>query len=126
MSESLPANRVEIAPDGSIVRALTRTQRASVIHCMLAPGAISRAVRHRSVEEIWYCLRGSGELWRSNAGRSCSDALVPGALHTIEAGTCFQFRCDSGDALEILITTVPPWPGAHEAEACEQCWMPNI
>lgn len=126
MPESLPANRVEIAPDGSTVRVLTRTQRASVIHCSLHPGAISRAVRHRSVEEIWYCLRGSGRLWRSNADGERTDALVPGALFTLAPQTCFQFRNDGSGDLEILITTVPPWPGAQEAEACGQCWVPNI
>jgi mannose-6-phosphate isomerase-like protein (cupin superfamily) len=126
MREVSKSSTIEIAPDGSRVRLLMRTRNASVIQCWLAPGAVSRAVRHRSVEEIWYCLQGIGQLWRSAANGAQTDALVPGAIFNIDAGTCFQFRNDGRDDLEILITTIPPWPGGHEAEMCEPCWAPNV
>jgi mannose-6-phosphate isomerase-like protein (cupin superfamily) len=126
MPEPRATGQAEIAPDGSTVRVLTRTQRASVVHISLAPGAISRAVRHQSVEEIWYCLQGCGQLWRSNDAGSRTDALAPGALFTLAPQTCFQFRNDGSGEMQILITTVPPWPGAQEAEACGQYWVPTF
>jgi mannose-6-phosphate isomerase-like protein (cupin superfamily) len=126
MPEPCATGQAEIAPDGSTVRVLTRTQRASVVHCSLAPGAISRAVRHQSVEEIWYCLHGNGRLWRGNADGARTEALVPGALFTLAPQTCFQFRNDGHNDLEILITTVPAWPGDHEARECEPYWTPSV
>jgi mannose-6-phosphate isomerase-like protein (cupin superfamily) len=117
---------VEIAPDGSTVRVLARTPRASVIHCCLPPGGVSRAVRHRSVEEIWYCLRGIGQLWRSSALATRTDTLAVSAVFTIAPETCFQFRNDGAEPLEILITTIPPWPGNDEAQAGEPHWPPNL
>jgi|APDOM4702015191_1054821.scaffolds.fasta_scaffold357898_1 mannose-6-phosphate isomerase-like protein (cupin superfamily) len=117
----------EIAPDGSIVHLLARTSRTSVIHCSLPARGVSRAVRHQSVEEIWYCLRGSGRLWRGTAsGLQTEDALVAGSVLTIAPATCFQFRNDGAEPLEILIVTIPPWPGNDEARACEQHWVANV
>ena len=41
-----------IAPDGSEVRLLSRTDRGSMAHFALAPHAVSRAVAHKTVEEV--------------------------------------------------------------------------
>jgi hypothetical protein len=41
------------APDGSDVRVLCATERGSMISFALPPGAVSRPVAHRTVEEIW-------------------------------------------------------------------------
>jgi len=57
------------APDGSEVRLLCATARGSMALFTLAPGMVSRAVAHRSVEEIWYIARGSGRMWRRDATR---------------------------------------------------------
>ncbi len=43
-----------VAPDGSEVRLLARGRLGSMAHFTLAPGAVARAVAHRSVEEVWY------------------------------------------------------------------------
>ena len=45
------------APDGSEVRLLCATARGSMALFTLAPRMVSRAVAHRSVEEIGYCPR---------------------------------------------------------------------
>ena len=42
------------APDGSDVRLLLRGSRGSTAHFELGPGQTSKAVRHRTVEEVWY------------------------------------------------------------------------
>jgi len=42
-----------IAPDGSEVRLLGSLARGSMAAFRLMPGAVARAVAHRTVEEIW-------------------------------------------------------------------------
>ena len=53
-----------IAPDGCEVRLLAQTTRGSMAHFTLGPGQVSRAVAHRTVEEVWYFLSGQGRMWR--------------------------------------------------------------
>ncbi len=50
----------QIAPDGSRIRALGTTTRGSCAHCTLRGGEVSKAITHRTVEELWYVLDGSG------------------------------------------------------------------
>src|SRR5262245_56025447 len=52
-----------VAPDGSEVRMLPALARGSMIHFELDLGATSRAVAHRTVEEIWFVVSGRGDLW---------------------------------------------------------------
>ncbi len=65
----LPAEPDAIAPDGSEVRVLAGLGGGSAAHFRLAPGAVSRAGRHRTVEEIWYIVAGQGEMWRRDGER---------------------------------------------------------
>ena len=95
-----------------------------MVHCSLAPGQVSSPVRHRTVEEIWYFLRGSGELWRKSA-EAASGTVVPvgpGTAVDIPLGTHFQFRNTGADPLEIVIVTMPPWPDGDEAVPVPGFW----
>ena len=112
------------APDGSEVRVLLARPGGSMAHFRLAPGQITRAVRHRTVEEIWFVLSGHGALWRREAGRAETVALSPGICATIPVGTEFQFRAFDED-LEIAAITLPPWPGGDEAEFVAGVWTPT-
>jgi len=38
-------------------------------HCTLLAGGVSKPVHHRTVEEIWYCVEGDGEVWRKQGDR---------------------------------------------------------
>jgi mannose-6-phosphate isomerase-like protein (cupin superfamily) len=49
-----------VAPDGSEVRLLAALAGGSFAHFTLAPNAVSAAVAHRTVEEIWYFVAGGG------------------------------------------------------------------
>jgi len=114
-----------VAPDGSIISPLVQVNGGSLVHCTLEPGKVTRAVRHRSVEEVWYCLGGSGQLWRTHADTEEIVDLCPGVAITIPLGTSFQFRAaDAG--LAVLITTMPPWPGDDEAVAVPGRWQAEI
>ncbi|UVF22253.1 hypothetical protein HPT29_026590 (plasmid) [Microvirga terrae] len=47
-----------LAPDGSEVRVLCSTSRGSLAHFTLPLQAVSKAMTHRSVEEVWYFVSG--------------------------------------------------------------------
>ncbi len=55
-----------IAPDGSEVRVLCALSRGGMATFTLMPGAVSKAVAHRTIEEVWYFIRGRGRLWRKS------------------------------------------------------------
>jgi mannose-6-phosphate isomerase-like protein (cupin superfamily) len=111
-----------IAPDGSEVRTLCRTPRGSMAQFTLAPGAVSQAVAHRTVEEIWYINKGHGRMWRHSPTGAAVVDLAPGVSLTIPVGTRFQFRCDGDEALEAVAVTMPPWPGPDEAYPVAGFW----
>jgi hypothetical protein len=56
------------APDGAAVRLLLTLTGGSMAYFELPAGAVSHAVTHRTVEEIWYVVSGQGMLWRRHGG----------------------------------------------------------
>lgn len=114
-----------LAPDGSEIRLLTQTARGSLVHCTLRSGQVTQAVRHRTVDEVWYCTGGRGELWRRAGADSEVTPLELGVAISIPLGTEFQFRTTGDAPLELMITTMPPWPGADEAIPCNGLWQPQ-
>ncbi len=115
-----------VAPDGSEVRILTSLPAGSMAHFSLAGHATSVAVRHRTVGELWYFLAGAGEMWRSGPDRSEVTSVVAGVSISIPAGTSFQFRSTSDESLVAIGVTMPPWPGAGEAEVVPGPWTPTV
>ena len=114
-SRQLPDARDDAAPDGSDVRVLLQLARGGMAHFELGARRISRAVAHHSVDEIWYIMRGHGQMWRRQAGRQEIVPLQPGTCISIPAGTHFQFRSTSRGPLAAVGVTMPPWPGKDEA-----------
>jgi mannose-6-phosphate isomerase-like protein (cupin superfamily) len=108
-----------IAADGSDVRVLLRADAGGMAHFELAPGRVSKPVRHRTVEEIWYVVGGRGQIWRSQDGRSEVVDLEPGTCLTIPLGTSFQFRSHGPEPLAVVAVTMPNWPGDDEAIPAE-------
>jgi mannose-6-phosphate isomerase-like protein (cupin superfamily) len=111
----LPANADVLAPDGSEVRLLATGANGSMAHFSLAPGKVSRAVVHRTVEELWYFTAGRGRMWRKREAAEETIEVAAGLSILITVGTAFQFRCDGDERLEAVGVTMPPWPGADEA-----------
>jgi mannose-6-phosphate isomerase-like protein (cupin superfamily) len=125
-TKRLPDARDVIAPDGSEVRILLALARGSMAHFALAPGLTSKAVRHRTVEEIWYVLSGRGEMWRRrDEAQEAIIVLAPGVCLSIPAGTRFQFRATGDAPLTAVGVTMPPWPGENEADIVSGPWDPN-
>jgi mannose-6-phosphate isomerase-like protein (cupin superfamily) len=115
-----------IAPDGSAVRVLCGLTRGGLALFSLPPKAVSRAVAHRTVEEVWYFISGHGRIWRRFHDREETVDVGPGVSISIPTGTWFQFRCDGLEPLTAVGATMPPWPGENEAYSVEGAWAPTV
>ena len=89
------------APDGTAVRLLLTLAGGSMAHFELPAGAVSHAVTHRTVEEIWYVVSGAGALWRRHGDVERIEPLAPGTAVTIPLGTAFQFRAGRASAARL-------------------------
>jgi mannose-6-phosphate isomerase-like protein (cupin superfamily) len=125
-TKALPREPDAVAPDGSDVRVLLQVRGGALAHFELAAGQTSVAVRHRSVEEVWYFLSGRGEMWRRSGDREEVVAVSSGVCITIPLGTAFQFRVSGEEPLAALGVTIPPWPGTGEAELVPGRWEPTV
>lgn len=118
----LPTRPTVIAPDGSDVRVLLGLQGGGMAHFSLAAGQAASAVTHRTVEEIWFVLSGSGQMWRKCGDQQEFTPLEPGLCLTIPLGTHFQFRASAHEPLAVVAITMPPWPGDREAVQVPGPW----
>jgi len=125
-TKRLPVQRDAIAPDGSDVRTLLALRRGSLAHFELGPGYTSIAVAHRTVEEIWFFIKGRGEMWRKLNDHEEVVPVDPGVCVTIPVGTHFQVRSFVNEPLEAIAVTMPPWPGEGEAYEVEGKWPPTV
>lgn len=116
------SDNVVVAPDGSEVRPLLGAMRGGMAHCTLPPGAVSLAVRHKTIEELWYVIGGRGEVWRKLGEREEVVAVAPGTCLGIPTGAHFQFRNTGAAPLTFVMATMPPWPGMDEAVRVEDHW----
>ena len=115
-----------IAPDGSEVRLLCGLSRGGMATFTLPPGAVSKAVAHRTIEEVWYFVRGRGRLWRKSGDAEEITEIGAGLSISLPTGVHFQFRCDGAEPLEAVAATMPPWPGEGEAYVVEGKWPPTV
>jgi len=111
-----------LAPDGSEIRLLAQVNGGGLCHCTLPAQRVSKAIKHRTVDELWYFLAGMGEVWRKSAEEESVTKVFPGLSLDIRVGVHFQFRNTGEEELEFIIATVPPWPGAQEAIEVEGKW----
>ena len=122
----LPDTPDAIAPDGSNVRVLLELAGGGMAHFELAPGEISTAIAHRTVEEIWFFVNGCGEMWRKQDHREEVVRIQPYVCITIPLGTHFQFRAFGQEPLVAIGVTMPPWPGECEAYVVEGKWEATL
>jgi mannose-6-phosphate isomerase-like protein (cupin superfamily) len=123
----LPLDPTALAADGLEVRELLRVTGGSTAHFQLTGGRTGRAVRHRTVDEVWYIVRGRGEMWRQSGDETMVVALRPGVCVAVLAGTSFQVRALGRDPLEVIAFTSPPWPGEDEVAVVEDgTWPPDV
>jgi mannose-6-phosphate isomerase-like protein (cupin superfamily) len=109
------------------VHVLAAGGRGSMARFTLPPGAVSIAVAHRTVEELWIFTGGRGRMWRQAPdGQEEITEVVPGLSLSIPVGTRFQFRAEGDAPLVAIGVTMPPWPGAEEAYPVEGRWPPSL
>ena len=114
-----------VAPDGSRICELVAVARGSMVHCTLPKRAVSMAVVHATVDEVWFCIAGKGRVWRQREGAESVVDVEPGVSLAIECGTHFQFRSTGDEDLRLVIVTMPPWPGTDEARRVSDRWPPT-
>ena len=118
----LGKNQDALAPDGSEIRLLSETSRGSMVHCSLNPEEVSAPVAHRTVEEVWYFIEGTGQVWRRHGDEERIVDVAPGGSLSIPVGAHFQFRTTGDRPLRFVIVTMPPWPGHDEAFPVAGYW----
>ena len=119
----LPEAYDYLAPDCSEIRLLPEVEGGGLAHCLLPSGAVSRAVVHQTVEEIWYFISGAGQVWRKQGTTEHITDVGPGTGLSIPVGTQFQFRNSGNDPLCFIVATIPRWPGPQEASPVEGFWQ---
>jgi mannose-6-phosphate isomerase-like protein (cupin superfamily) len=121
-TRAVPDNYDVVAPDGSAIRLLVRARGGSMVHCTLPPGGVTQAVRHCTVEEVWYFLGGRGQVWRKQGEVEEITEVRPCLALSMPLGTHFQFRATGSEPLTFVIVTMPPWPGPDEAVPVPGAW----
>ncbi len=123
----LAVDQHAVAPDGADVRVLFRLGAGGMAHFELRPGETSRAVTHRTVEEIWFFLGGRGEMWRKQGDLEEVVPVDAEVCLTIPLGTHFQFRSFGYQPLSAVGVTMPPWPNTDdEAIQVEGKWPATV
>ena len=90
-TRTLAAQPDATAPDGTAVRLLLSLRGGSMAHFQLPAGAVSHAVTHRTVEEIWFIMGGRGSIWRRQDGSERIEALGPGGRSPSRSERRFSF-----------------------------------
>ena len=121
-TKQLAAEYDDVAPDSSEIRLLAGATRGSIAHGTLPPHAVSLAIRHRVVEEVWYVTEGQGQVWRKLGDHETVVDVEPGTALTIPTGAHFQFRATGPEPLRFVMCTMPPWPGEQEAVRVPDHW----
>jgi mannose-6-phosphate isomerase-like protein (cupin superfamily) len=111
-----------LAPDTSEIRLLTSINQGGLCLCTLPINKTSSPVKHKTVNEIWYCISGNGEIWLSAEDYNKVVAFHQGDSFLIPVDYSFQFRNTGDEPLNILITTMPSWPGPEEAVTVPGKW----
>jgi mannose-6-phosphate isomerase-like protein (cupin superfamily) len=69
-------------------------------------------------------VSGVGQLWRTEIASATEESveLQAGVAVSLPLGTAFQFRALGEHPLELVMTTLPPWPGPEEAVRVAGVW----
>ena len=110
-----------IAPDGAEIRVLADPARGathlSLAEALVRPGDRTTCVSHRTIEELWYIVRGAGRFHRLSPDGADEEIVevAPGDTLLIPVGYRFWVENTGPDELVFLCADAPPWPGHDEA-----------
>ncbi|MEW7980431.1 MAG: cupin domain-containing protein [gamma proteobacterium symbiont of Phacoides pectinatus] len=99
-----------ITRDGSVIRELLHPSRdpilnQSIAEASVAPGVTTHLHRHHQSEEVYYVLRGAGEMRLDDRCFS----IAPGDTILIPPGTPHQLHNNGSEALVILCCCSPAY-----------------
>jgi mannose-6-phosphate isomerase-like protein (cupin superfamily) len=100
-------DRVEsfVTKDGSFIRELHHTDAQSLAEATLEPGQATQRHYHRATEEIYFVVKGSGEMEVDGS----AEHVRPGDAVLIPAGAWHTLVNDGTSELRILCCCVPPY-----------------
>jgi mannose-6-phosphate isomerase-like protein (cupin superfamily) len=103
-------DRVEsfVTKDGSFIRELHHTEAQSLAEATLEPGQATERHYHRATEEIYFVIKGSGDM--EVDGRT--ERVRPGDAILIPARAWHSLVNDGTSELRILCCCVPPYSDA--------------
>ena len=110
------------APDGAEIRVLIdRPQgatRLSLAEALVKPGERTACVSHRTIEEIWYIVRGTGRFHRlaPDGSEEQTTEVAPGDALLVPTGYRFWVENTGPSDFVFLCCDTPPWPGSDEAQ----------
>jgi mannose-6-phosphate isomerase-like protein (cupin superfamily) len=99
--------RVEsfVTKDGSFIRELHHTDAQSLAEATLEPGQATERHYHRATEEIYFVIKGSGDMEVDGE----SERVRPGDAVLIPPGAWHTLVNDGTSELRILCCCVPPY-----------------
>ncbi len=109
------------APDGSAVYVLVDgargASRLSLAEAVVGPGERTACVSHKTIEEVWYVLRGAGVFHRALPDGSGAEEvkIKAGDAVLIPTGHRFWVENTGAGELAFLCCDAPGWPGHEEA-----------
>ena len=99
-----------VSPDGGAeIRHILQSPRGDLTHAVCAAGTTSATHHLPELDEAYYVLAGTGEIWRTTEQREAVTALKPGRWVGMPAGTRFQYRANQGCHVVFLVTVMPSW-----------------
>ncbi len=95
-TKQVPQDRDYLAPNGSEMQLLPEVGGGDPSYCTLPVGGVSKAVSHRTVDEIRCFVFGKGHVWPKRGCQKSAGEAAPGSCLTIPCATTFRFR-NTGD-----------------------------
>ena len=109
------------APDGAEIRILVDQARGaakvSLAEALVRPGERTACVSHRTIEEVWYIVRGVGRFHRLTPDGRDEHMEEVGSGDSLFIPTGFRFWVENTgtEDLIFLCCDAPAWPGHDEA-----------
>lgn len=88
---------------------MLKSPAGDLTHATCFAGTTSGTHYLPDLDEGYFVLGGSGELWRATEEREAVTALRPGRWVAMPAGTRFQYRANLGGSLVFLVVVLPSW-----------------
>lgn len=111
-----------LSPSGFEIRLVRSENGGGLAHCTLPPGAVSRAIQHESVEELWCFIQGEGQVWHKLGNHEEVMDVKAGTNLSIPAGARFQLRNTAHQPLCFIVSPIPGRPDKKEVVRVEDYW----